>query len=158
MREVAGSATFSFDRGVFIDEWSGGRNMAFGAHDELPRRRGQRILSRGAVRIMAVCAVDQPLFNLVVNGRGELWLHVAVALEAELGLLHLEQLPGRARGVDAVAADAAYISLAMDRVLKVCVSGLMAFLAHFIHVFGGSACGVEDQGNGAVLRVRFAGP
>lgn len=158
MREVAGSATFSFDRGVFIDKGSRGRNMAFGANNELPRRRRRRIFSRGAVRIMAVCAVDQPLFNLVVNGSGELRLHLAVTLEAKLWLLHFEQLPGRMRGVDTVAVDAAHISLAMGRVLKVCVSGLMACLAHFIHVLGDSACGVEDQGSGAVLHVRLAGP
>lgn len=78
---------------------------------------------------MAVSAFDQPFLNLMVKGQGELWFHVAVALEAKFGLLHLEQILGRAVAVNDVTADAAYIALAVDRVFKVCASGLMAVLA-----------------------------
>ena len=96
MREVAADATFSLNRSVLIDEGSSRRQMAFGAHYELPSSRRQRILAKGAVRIVAVCTFDQPLFNLVMDRHRELWLDVAVALEAELGLLYLEQILRRA--------------------------------------------------------------
>ena len=134
--KVAGGATFGLDRCVHMDEWSGYRAVAFGAHHELPGSRWQRILSQCAVRIMAVSAVDQPFPNLMMKGRGELWLHVAVALEAEFGLLCLEQIPGCPFRMNDVTADATQIGLAVGRVFKVSPSGLMAFLAFFVHIFG----------------------
>jgi hypothetical protein len=89
---MAGSASFGLDRSVLIDKGSGGQRVAFGARHKLPCGRRQRILSQGAVRIVAVCALHHSLLNLVVEGHGELRLYVAVALKAELGLLHLEQM------------------------------------------------------------------
>ena len=45
VREVASAATLGFDRSVLINEGSGRRRVAFGAHPELPFGRRQRILS-----------------------------------------------------------------------------------------------------------------
>jgi hypothetical protein len=158
MREVAGCATFGFDSTMFINEGSGRRGVAFGAHHELSRRRPHRILSQGVVRIVAVCAFHQTLFYLVVEGQGKLRLDIAVALEAELRICHFEQMPRHAGGMDAVAADAAYIALPVRRAVKVCVLPCMAAQAFVIHLFGGGLGGVEDPGNVvATDRVRFAG-
>ncbi len=49
VRDVAGHATFSPNRSVLIDEGSGHQHVAFGAHNELPSSRRQRILAKGAV-------------------------------------------------------------------------------------------------------------
>lgn len=157
VREVAADATFSLNRSVLIDEGSGHQQVAFGAHDELPSSRRQRILAKSAVRIVAVCTFDQPLFNLVMGGHGELRLDVAVALEAELGLLHLEQMLRRAGCMDDVATRAAHTALPVDRALKACALAAMACLAFFIHLFSGGRGGVEDHGDSAALRVRLAG-
>lgn len=45
MGEVASAASFGRDRSVLINEGSGRRHVAFGAHYELPGGRGRRILS-----------------------------------------------------------------------------------------------------------------
>lgn len=45
VREVASAATLGCDRSVLINEGSGRRRVAFGAHPKLPFGRGQRILS-----------------------------------------------------------------------------------------------------------------
>lgn len=108
------------------------------------------------MRIVAVCALNQPLFHLVMKGHGELWLDVAVALEAELGLLHLEQMLRRAGSMDGVAADAAHITLAVDRALEVSRPA-MASLAFFIHLFGRRRGWIEDRGRIAALHVCLAG-
>ena len=157
VREVAETTACSFDRRVFIDEGAGRRRVAFGAHYELPSGRRLRILSRCAVRIVAVGAIDQPLFNLVMNGHGELRLDVVVALNAKLGLLHLEQVLRRAGCMDGVAADAAYITPAVGRMLKVYVRSAMACLAFFIDLFGRGCRGVEDQCDIAALCMLLAG-
>jgi len=158
VREVAEGATCSFDCRVHIDEGPGRRRVAFGAHHELPSGKGQYILSKSAVHIVAVGAVDQTLFNLVVKGHGELWLDVVVALKAKLGLLHIEQMFRRAGRMGGVATDAANIASAVGRALKVCVLAAMACLAFFIHLLGRGRGRVEDQCSVAALCMRLAGP
>lgn len=116
---MTGGATFGFDHCMLIKEWPSHPDMAFGTHHELPGGGGQRILSQCPVRVMAVSAVDQSFLNLMVEGRGELRLHLAVALEAKLGLIYFEQISGRAGGMNDVTADATYIALAVDQVFKV---------------------------------------
>jgi hypothetical protein len=130
--------------------------MAFGANHELPSSRRKRILAKDAMHIVAICAVDQTLFYLVMRGHGELWLDVGVALEAELGLLHLEQMLRRAGSMDGVAADAAYIALAVGRTLEVSRPA-MACLTFFIHLFGRGLRWIEDSGSFAAIHVCFAG-
>ena len=156
VREVAGTTTFSKDCRVLINEGTGCCGMAFGANHELPSSRRKRILAKDAMHIVAVCAVDQTLFYLVVRGHGELRLDVSVALEAELGLLHLEQMLRRAGSMDGVAADAAYIALAVGRTLEV-ARPAMACLTFFIHLFGRDRGWIEDRGSSAAIHVCFAG-
>lgn len=108
------------------------------------------------MHIVAICAVDQTFFYLVVRGHGELWLDVDVALEAEFWLRHLEQMLRRARSMDGVAADAANISLAVGRMLEVS-SPAMACLTFFIHLFGRGRGWIEDRGSFAAIHVCFAG-
>ena len=157
VREVAGIATFGLDHGVLIQERACRCGVTFGADRELPGGRPKCVLSGGAVRLVTVCAINQPLIDFVVKGHGELRLHIAVALEAELGFSHFEQMPRRTRGMDPVATDAAHVALAVGRALKVCVLVAVACLAFFIHRFRGSAFGGEDQADIAILRMRFAG-
>ena len=106
---------------------------------------------------MAVSAVDQSFLDLMVEGRGELWLHLAVALEAKFGLLHPQQIPVPTGSMNDVTADATYIVLGVGRLFKVRALGAMAFLAPLIHLFGGGARGTEDEGNGDAFRVCSAG-
>jgi len=154
VREMASAASFSRDCSVLMNEGSGLRRVAFGAHYELPSGRGRCILPYGAVRIVAVCAIDHPLFNLVVKGHGELWLDVVVALKAKLGLLQFEQMFWCAGCMDSVAADAAHIAPAVGRPLKVCALAAMACLAFIIHLFGRGR--VEDRSGVDAFCVRLA--
>jgi len=130
--------------------------MAFSANHELPSSRRKRILSKDAVHIVAICAIDQTLFYLVARGHGELRFDVAVALEAELGLLHLEQMLRRAGSMDGVAADAAYIALAVGRAVEVSRPAV-ACLAFFNHLFGRGRRWIEDRGGIAAIHVCLAG-
>lgn len=113
VREVASAATFGLDHSVLIKEGAGHSRMAFGASNELTGRRKPRILLNDVVHIVAVGALDQPLFNLVVKGHGELRLDVVVALKAKLGLLQFEKMFRCAWRMDSVAADAAHIATAV---------------------------------------------
>lgn len=87
------------------------------------------------MHIVAVGALNQPLFNLVVKGHGELWLDIAVALETKSGLRRFERLLRRAGSMDDMASHAAHIALAMGRALEMSVS-VMARQAFFINLFG----------------------
>ena len=87
------------------------------------------------MHIVAVGARNQPLFNLVVKGHGELCLDIAVALETKSGLRHFERLLRRAGSMDDMASHAAHIALAMGRALEMSVS-VMARQAFFINLFG----------------------
>lgn len=114
-------------------------------------------LSIGAVRIVAIRALDQPLGNLMAEGHGELWLDFLVALVAQFRLRPLEQMLRRRGGVDAMAVNAAYVSFAMGRALIALVLAAMAGLTFFIHGFGFGCSRIEDRCNVAALFVRFAG-
>ena len=113
MREVTGSASFSLDRGVLINERSGHRGVAFCAYSELPSGSVALTLSIITVCIVAISTLDQPLCNLVAEGHGELRLDVIVALVAEFRLRQIEQMLRRSSGMDAMTAGAAYIPLAV---------------------------------------------
>lgn len=119
VRIVTGTAPFGLDRSMLIKKWSSRRDVAFGAHHELPGSRWERILPQPAVRIVTVSAVDQALSNVVAVWRRELWIHIAVALKAKSGLRRLEQIPGAAGRMNDMTADAAYIAFAVDRAFKV---------------------------------------
>jgi len=78
------------------------------------------------MRVVAVRAFHQPFLHLVVEWHVELRLGVGVALEAKLGLLNLEQLLTCLAMVNAVAADAAHIVLAMRGAFEVGMLPLVA--------------------------------
>ena len=65
VREVTGSASFSLDRGVLINERSGHRGVAFCAYSELPSGSVALTLSIIGVCIVAICTPDQPLCNQI---------------------------------------------------------------------------------------------
>ena len=94
---------------------------------------------------MAVSALHQSLVHLVMEGHGELRLDVRVALEAQRGLRRLQKGLIIA-GVNAMAANAAYIALAVSRALKVLMLALVASQAILVNLFGCSLGWVEDLG------------
>ena len=98
---------------MLIDKGSGHRSVAFCAYSELPSGSVALTLSIIAVCIVAVCALDQPLCNLVAEGHGELRLDVIVALVAQFRLRQLEQMLRRYGGMDAMTAGAAHITVAV---------------------------------------------
>ena len=126
VREVAGRAAFGLDDIVLIDKRPGCLGVALGA-DRIHLRRGTKILLvECAVRIVAVGALHQSFFHLVMEGHVELRLGVGVALEAEFRLRNLQQLLLVFAVMNAVAADAAHVVLAVRRALEV---GMLALVA-----------------------------
>ena len=79
-----------------------------------------------------------------------------MALEAELGLVHLEKMFRRAGSMNGVAADAAYIALAVGRALEVSMSAV-ACLAFFIRLSGRGRGWIEDSGGIAALHMCLSG-
>lgn len=78
------------------------------------------------MRVVAVRALQQPLFHLVMERHIELRFGIRMALEAELRLFDLQQLLWRLAMVNAVAADAAHIVLAMRGAFEVGMLPLVA--------------------------------
>jgi hypothetical protein len=134
--------------------------MALKAHHILLRGGFQGLSAIGAVRIVAVGTLDQSLVHLVMEGHGELRLDLHVALEAKLGLSRLQHM---IRGwtrlgtcMNAVAAQAAHIALAVRRAQIVGVRALVAAQAHGVQIFGRGLSRAEYLGRVATIRVRFA--
>ncbi len=84
MRRMAGEATLALHRGMFVDKWSALFRVALGADGVLVSGGAQIAVAETAVHIVAVVAIHCAFIHLVVEGHGELRLHVVVALEAEL--------------------------------------------------------------------------
>lgn len=157
VREVARGAALGLDDGVLIDERTGGLRVALDAYGILLGGGLEALLLKGAVRIVAIRALNQSLVHFVVERHGKLRLDVGVALEAESGLGSLEQGFVARAGVNAVATDAAYIAVTVCRTLKVGVLALMAAEALCVDFFGGCLGRIEDLGHvAAALNVRAA--
>src|SRR3954471_22202494 len=106
---------------------------------------------------MAISALHQALFHLVVERHVELRLGIRVALEAKLRLLNLQQLLRSLAVMNAVAAQAAHIVLAMGRAFEIRVLPLVAAQASRIDLFGRCLRGIEYLGDiPATVDVRLA--
>ena len=92
VREMAGAAAFGLHDKVLIHKRSRGLAVALRADRVHLRRRSQILPVKCPVRIVAVGAFHQPLFNLVMKRHVELRFGIRVALEAQLRLLNLQQL------------------------------------------------------------------
>jgi len=157
VRRVACRATLGLDDGVFVYKRTGRFSVALGA-DRIHLRGGSQVLpAKRPMRIMAVSALDQALFHLVMERHVELRLDVGVALEAQLRLRDLEQVILVFAHVNAVATDAAYVGFAMSRTLKVGVLTLVATKTLLVNFLGRSLAGVEDLGYiASTIDVRLA--
>ena len=154
---VAGSAPLGLYNVMLIDKRARRLGMALDANSVLLGGRLEALLFEGAVRIVAVGALHQPLVHFVVEGHGELRLDVGVALVAERRLCSLQQRIFFA-GMNVMAADAAYVPLTMCRALEVGMLAVVAALAHTIHFIRRRLDRVKDLGGiAAAFNVRLAG-
>lgn len=156
VRRMACGAALDLDHRVIIDPGSGLRLVALDAHRILQGSGLRALLLVCAMGIVAVRALNQSFVHLVMEGHGELWLDVRVALKAKRRLRGLEQVFFLAV-VNVVAADAAHIALGMSRAVKVLVLALMAAEAQMIYLLGSCVGGIEYPGFvAAAFNVRFA--
>jgi len=126
VRRVAGSAAFRLHNVMLINERTSRFGVALDANGVLLCGGLESLFLESAVRVVAIGALHQPLIHFVMEGHGELRLDVGVALIAESRLGNREQLLLVHTGVNAVASDAAYVTLAVRRALKVRVLAIMA--------------------------------
>ena|ERR1017187_3575094 len=110
---VARGASLGLNYIVLINKGARGFGVALGADRVLLRSRLQPLLAKCSVRIVAVSALHQAFFNLMVERHVELRLDVGVALEAKPGLSNFEQMLRIFAGVHTVAAYATHIGFAM---------------------------------------------
>jgi len=136
MGRVATDAAFRLDRGVLVDERPARLRMALGADSVLIGGGLQVIVPEGSVRIVAIAAADRAFVYRMMEGHIEGRLGVGVALEAELGLFGLQQVLGRLRSVDAVAAEAADVGFGMRGAVEVGVRASMAAETGVVDLFG----------------------
>lgn len=71
VRKMARCAALGLDDCVFILEWPGDFDVAFGAHNVFLRRKALQLLAKRAVGLVTVRTQDQTLYYLVTEGRGE---------------------------------------------------------------------------------------
>jgi len=138
VRCVTGKATFRLDRRVLEYKWSARLRMALGADSVLIRGRPDVVVAEGAVNIMAVTALDQPLIHLVMKRLRERRLHIRVAGVTKLGLRHLQQIRFFSGCVNTVAANTTNPSFEVWRALEVRMSAYVTTEAGGIDLFGGS--------------------
>ena len=147
VRDMACDAAFGFDDWMLIGKRPAFFRVALGA-DQVHLRRGPEVLlAKCSVGIVAVGALDKPFLHFVMEGHVELRLCVGVALEAEFRLRDLEQLFLVFAAMNAVAAYAAHVVLAVRGALEVGVLALMATQAPGIHFLRCRLGGIKDLGD-----------
>ena len=86
MRRVAGRASFSLERRVFVSEWSLLIGMTLYARCVCARRQPGLFELEAAVRIVTIAALHRAFENLVMKGLVEVGLNFVMATDAELWL------------------------------------------------------------------------
>ena len=134
---MAGTATFGPDDSVLVLKWAGLCCVALRADDTFIflRLRSLSPLSITAVRFVTIGAQHDPLDYLMPERRRELSLLFLMALKAQIWLCNPEEMFRFSRGVDTVAADAAYISSSVCRTLVNQVRACVALKAGVVHLF-----------------------
>lgn len=151
VRGVARRATLGFYDAVLIDKRASCFRVALDTNSILLRDGREAILLECPVGIVAIGTLNQSLVDLVMEGHGELRLHIGVALIAERRLGRLQQGFFLA-SMNVVATDTAYVALGMSRAIEVPMLALMAAKAFGIDLFAGGVGGVEDPGSVTVAR------
>ena len=144
MRDVAGRATLRLHHKVFIGKRPCCLAVAFRADRIHLSRCAQVLPVKGPVRVVAIRALHQALFHLVMERHVELRLGIRVALKTKLGLLKFQQLLSALAMVNTVAAGAAHVVLTMCRAFKICMLPLVTAQAPRINLFRGRLGRVED--------------
>ena len=119
MRIVARTASFRSDWRVLINKRTCLFRMALHTDGVPGDAASQFLLLECPVWIMTIAAVHQAFVHLMVERLRKSGLYVRVAGIAELRLRHLEKVLLAREFMDAVAACAAYVCLAMRRVFEV---------------------------------------
>jgi hypothetical protein len=142
--DMASSATFGFDDGVFILKGSRHICVALSADDELLRGRPGNPLSETSVGFVTVRAQNQPFNHVVPERRRELRFLFLVALKAEIRLGCFEQMFRIAGGMNAVTGNAGYVAAAMRRGLEDYMLAGMALKARLVPLFRSGPGWIED--------------
>ena len=158
MRSMAAKASLRLHRGMLVNERPARLRMAFGADCILIGRGFQVVVSKGAVRIVAVRTLHKAFIDPVVEGHIEGGLDIRVALETKGWLFGLEQNSFGNSLMHGVATDAAYIGLSVGRPEEVGVSSCVTTQAGGIHRFSRGRGGTEYLSLVAArLHMSFAG-
>src|SRR6185312_4987055 len=129
---------------MFIDERPKSIYMALSADGVLGRTKTDHLWLKGAVRVMAVGAFNQPFRNPVVKGLHKCRIDVGVALITESGLLRLEQGSLRLWLVNAVAVGATYKTFTMRTSCEVRVIAYVTREALLVDFFRWGFCEPEE--------------
>src|SRR6185437_1906969 len=87
MRKVTCGAALGLYNRVFKQKRPGSRGVAIRAEGVLPARRSWTLLLLGAMRIVAICALNEPVLDIVARRHLELNLDLRMAAIAELRLV-----------------------------------------------------------------------
>jgi hypothetical protein len=155
---VAGHASFGSYSSVLVDKGSARLCMALRADGILISRRLDVVVSECSMCVMAVAALHDAFIHLVVEGHVKCRLDLCMAPKAKSRLRSLQQGGFRSRGMDAVAAEAAYVCLGMGRAEKVRVGASVTTQAGRIHFLRRHLVQTPDLRNIATgINVSFAG-
>jgi hypothetical protein len=83
---VADGTALLLDRGVLEDEWTLFVRVALDAYRVRARGKTSLLQLKSAMRVMTIAAFHSAFRNSVMERKWKLLFHLAVTLEAELGL------------------------------------------------------------------------
>lgn len=146
VREMARGAALGLDRWMLVDERARRLDVALGADGILRRADSDEIRLKGAVRVVAISALDQAFVDPVMERLCKSRLYVGMALIAESWLAMLEQSRLCFKLVYAVAAGATYKCFAMGGPLEVGMITNVASQAFLLHLFRRCLCELKDLG------------
>lgn len=128
--------------------------MASEADSVLLRRRPYLLRLDGAVRVVAVDALDQPFIHAMMKRHVELWFLLEMARVAELWRGFHQQVLSCCRMVRRVAGDATHVVLRVHRIDRIHVlrAAGVAREAASVNLFGGGF--FEEEELGGIRRVR----
>ena len=144
MRSVASQTALGLDHGMLIYKRSTSLCVALGADGILIGRGLEVVVPEGAMRIVAVGALNQALVNLVVKGHIEGRFDIGMTLEAKGRLAGLEHGSLRSSLMHGVAADATHVGLSVRRAEEVRMSACVAAEASGIYGLGIRSRKIQD--------------
>ena len=138
MRKVTCGAALGLYNRVLKQERPGSRGVTIRAEGVLPARRSWTLLLLGAMRIVAICASNEPGLDIVTRRHVELSLDLRMTAIAELRLVDFEEGLRTATGMNAVARSAAHPIFPVRGAVKARMFALVASEAQLVHLCLGS--------------------